>query len=380
MFEMQQALANMPARQGLPQRVHGGTDQFGKPQFDFSTNSNALGPCRPALAQIQLADCSAYPDPEYQALRQTLAEWHQVEPQRILFAASASEFIYRMSVLVAFRSKDRTPTKLKQGIQKRGKLSSLETTQAENNPHSVWVPPHSYGDYALAARSVELSLTAEVEQAALAWACEPSSPLGQNQRDLPHVLEALSEGAQLVLDCAYQPLRLSGRASLNEDQLTRCWQLFTPNKALGLTGIRGAYVIAPVAAEEWQLGLEYLAPSWVLGVHAVAMLNAWCSAPVQAWLRHSLDSLREWKHRQMAICRDLGWQVHASHANFFCASPGEIIQEHRRDFLHALRAQGIKLRHAESFGLPACFRMGVLHPLAQDAFQQAVQQFSPEFI
>lgn len=356
------SVSAMNIRSVAVQRIHGGTDAQGKPLFDFSTNSNALGPCSAAMRQIQKADCAGYPDPEYQALRESLAAWHEVAPQRILFAASASEFIYRMSIVFAMRS-----------------IPSHKQLDKQTRTKTVWVPPHSYGDYALAARAAGLGLSDDISTAGLIWACEPGSPLGQNQEGLARILTSMPVTSQLVLDCAYQPLRLSGQASASAEQLARCWQMFTPNKALGLTGIRGAYVIAPVHGEEWQLGIEQLAPSWVLGSHAVAMLTSWSSDPVQEWLSNSLVILREWKHRQITICQDLGWQVLPSHANFFCAMPTVSIQENRRDFLHDLRSQGIKLRHAESFGLPACFRLGVLHPQAQDVLQRAVKEFSPQF-
>jgi histidinol-phosphate aminotransferase len=339
-------------------RVHGGTDTLGKPAYDFSTNSNALGPCPEVLTQIRLSDCASYPDPDYHSLRNALAAWHQVSPQRLMFAASASEFIFRISMLVG-------------QIDQRGRLAPSQKT--------VWVPPHSYGDYVLAGRAAGLNVAEDFHSADLIWACEPGSPLGQNQAGLAQMIMAKSDKAQLVLDCAYQPLRLSGSASLNSQQRDACWQLFTPNKALGLTGIRGAYVIAPLQAEVWQQHLEQMAASWPLGSHAVTMLSAWTLPSVQNWLLKSLETLREWKQRQIALCADLGWQIEPSDTNFFCVTPSRKIQEHRTDFLHAMRAQGIKLRHAGSFGLDACFRMRVLSPPMQDAFHRAVKQYSPHF-
>ncbi|MBY0574554.1 MAG: aminotransferase class I/II-fold pyridoxal phosphate-dependent enzyme [Undibacterium sp.] len=339
-------------------RIHGGTDTLGKPSYDFSTNSNALGPCPEVLTQICLSDCSSYPDPDYHSLRTTLAVWHGVSPQRILFAASASEFIFRISSLIGKNT------------------AATQMTQAKK---TVWVPPHSYGDYALAARMADLEILEESDSADLIWACEPSSPLGQNQIGLASTLASLSGSQQLVLDCAYQALRLSGHASLSAQQRDVCWQLFTPNKALGLTGIRGAYVIAPLHAEHWQQQLEQMAASWPLGSHAVTMLNAWVTASVQDWLANSLLILREWKQRQIELCMNLGWQVKPSDTNFFCVTPTLTIQDHCVDFLRAMRAQGIKLRDAGSFGLDDCFRLRVLSPPMQDAFYHAVKQYSPHY-
>ena len=73
--------------------LHGGPDAQGVPLHDFSTNANACGPCPQALAALQQADRSRYPDPAYTALRGQLAEFHGVAADRIVIAASASEFI-----------------------------------------------------------------------------------------------------------------------------------------------------------------------------------------------------------------------------------------------------------------------------------------------
>ena len=83
--------------QALP--LHGGPDASGIPAHDFSTNSNACGPCPVALAAVRQADATRYPDPAYTALRAQLAAFHDVAPQRIVLAGSASEFIHRITAL-----------------------------------------------------------------------------------------------------------------------------------------------------------------------------------------------------------------------------------------------------------------------------------------
>ena len=59
-------------------RLHGGPDAFGVPLHDFSTNSNACGPCPQVVAALRACDASHYPDPAYTALRQQLADFHGV--------------------------------------------------------------------------------------------------------------------------------------------------------------------------------------------------------------------------------------------------------------------------------------------------------------
>ncbi len=315
---------------------HGGPDVQGVPRWDFSTNANACGPCPSALRAVQHADARHYPDPAYTALRESLAAFHSVDAARILLAGSASEFIGRVSAGVA-----------REGGQR------------------VWLPALAYGDYGQAAQAWNVERVLDPALAHLAWLCEPSSPLGQAE-PMAQVLASL--GAHVVFDRAYEPLRLSGRCSLDPVTLQRVWQLWTPNKAMGLTGVRGAYAIAPLLDTDTVQVLNALAPSWVLGAHAVALLQAWVSPAAQDWLAQSRQTLSLWKSEQRALLNELDWTVMPSDANYLCAEP-----LHPVDAV-ALRAAGIKLRDATSFGLPGHWRLGVLPPEAQTALRCALRQ------
>lgn len=320
----------------MNERVHGGPDGAGPARFDFSTNANACGPCPQALAAVRDADVGRYPDPASKRLREALAAFHGVATERVVPAASASEFIFRITAWAA-----------------RGGV------------RTVALPRHAYGDYAQAARAWGLE---PAEDGGLVWACEPSSPLGQQERPLA---DALARGAVVVLDRAYEPLRLAGACSLATSQLDRVWQLWSPNKALGLTGIRGAYAVAPAGAERAVAELDALAPSWPVGAHGVALLQAWCDPQVQSWLASSRKTLREWKQRQQVLCRDLGWTLQPSDANFFVAAmPGVIAA------LPRLRERGVQLRDCASFGLPGHVRLSVQAPGAQDALAKAWKEIA----
>lgn len=317
---------------------HGGPDALGVPARDFSSNANACGPCPAALAAVQAADARHYPDPAYASLRRALAEAHAVDPGRIAIAASASEFIARLSAWVA-----------------------------REGGRRVWLPALAYGDYAQAAAAWRLERVDDPAQADLAWLCEPSSPLGAAEPQAAAVLAAAP--ATVVLDRAYEPLRLGGRCSLDAAALDRVWQLWTPNKALGLTGVRGAYAIAPDGAGAAVAALNRLAPSWPLGAHGVALLTAWTDAGVRHWLRESLPVLRTWKARQQALCEALGWTVLPGDAPYFVARLADPADA--RQLLPLRRDHGVKLRDATDFGLPGHARLGVRAPHEQDALQVA---------
>ena len=336
--------------------VHGGPDASGVPRHDLSTNSNALGPYPEAVRALQTVDARHYPDPAYTVLTVQLAAWHRVAPARIVLVASGSEFIQRISVAVAL--------------------------QPGAGGAQVWQPPLDYGDYARAAQAAGLVPTPDPARAALLWACEPSSPLGQAQPDLAERVAALWPAQQLVLDLAYEPLRLEGALALDAAAQDRVWRLFSPNKALGLTGVRAAYAIAPLGVDAGLLArLRQLAPSWPLGAHGVALLQAWATLDADDWVAASRVQLRAWKARQIALLHAAGWQVEPSVAHFFVASPptptsatsGFDLQTR----LATWRAAGVKLRDCASFGLPGRLRMAVAPPAVQDELLRVLQADPP---
>lgn len=320
----------------MTQRIHGGPGAAGAAAHDFSTNANAAGPCPLALAAVRDADRAHYPDPASTRVRAALAALHGVAAGRVLPAASASEFIFRITAWAA-----------RQGVRR------------------VELPSHAYGDYGAAARAWGLSAG---EGAGLCWACEPSSPLGQAERPLQ---ASIAAGATVVLDRAYEPLRLAGEASLDRSALDRVWQLWSPNKALGLTGVRGAYAIAPADAAGPAAQLQALAPSWPLGADGHALLLAWCEPAAQQWLDASRATLRGWKERQLALCRGLGWTVQASQVNFFVAGHPLLPV-----VLGGLRQRGVQLRDCASFGLSGQFRLSVQPPAAQEALAAAWRELA----
>jgi histidinol-phosphate aminotransferase len=306
------------------------------PRWDFSTNANACGPAPTARHAVERADGTRYPDPSYTGLRERLGRFHGVPAQRIVLAASASEFITRMTAAVSRR----WPTA------------------------SVWSPVPAYADYARAAKAFGLRSVPLAGDASLVWHAEPGSPGGQSRRP-----PATREGAVLVVDAAYEPLRLEGDGLTAP---THAWRLMSPNKALGMTGVRAAYAIAPAGADALLLSLiDSLSPSWPVGAHGVALLESWTEAPTQAWLADSLQVLREWKRLQEDGCRTMGWTLEPSVTPFQLAH-GPTVED-----LSRLRTQGVKLRDAGPLGLEGAVRLSVQSPEAQRALRTAWEQTRP---
>lgn len=395
--------------------VHGGPDALGSVPHDFSTNANAAGPCPFVQERLQTLVADRYPDPAHAAVIERLAAMHEVSPARIIIGTSASELIMRITAA----------------------MMRLHGPQVQ-----VRVPVHAYGDYARAAMAwglpvstwgkVMLPHVAEDQadstgtahlsghdrglrlptesRVTLTWICNPDSPFGKSPpHDADTPPSAPEHLAVQVLDRVYAPLQLEGEQP-DPTWLDRVWQLHSPNKALGLCGVRGGYLIAPQTLsdpdEALCTTLRALAPSWPLGAHAVALLEAWTEADTRQWLDEALMQLQEWKQMQTGGLRQRGWRVHDSLTSFFCTEPPWLVSANaareKTDTPAAagtaeaaivrelsfpqdnpqtirlqrhLRAQGIKLRETGSFGLPGAFRLCVHHPRSQEALWHALDNF-----
>ena len=322
-------------------QAHGGTDSGPPVTHDFSTNANPLGPPPALWLAVHAADRQRYPDPSYAALRERLGAAHGVSPERILPTSGGAEAIRRLS------------------------LAAL----LQNGLREVWVPQPGFGDYAAAAVALGMTVHGYADEAglkptgpALIWICEPCNPTGTGFGSAALArIAAATPGCLRVLDGAYEPLRLHGPASTAP---TSFWQLHCPNKALGLTGVRAAYLIAPSAAPAQ--AVQALAASWVLSAEGVAMLMHWHDESTQAWLASSREQLKIWTAEQRAMLATLGWQQQASDTPFWLAQPAQNLRN--------LRAAGIKLRDAASFGLPGWVRIATLPPASQAALKKAIQQ------
>ncbi|HEY6515864.1 MAG TPA: aminotransferase class I/II-fold pyridoxal phosphate-dependent enzyme [Steroidobacteraceae bacterium] len=320
--------------------LHGGTDSLPEPRYDFSSNANALGPCPVVLAAIRRADVSRYPDPSYTRLRERLAAWHGVAPDRVVVGAGASELTVRL-----IRHFDRTVVQLAPTFSEYARGAGIARQRV------------------VSASSPESFLRAQRQRRSLAFLCCPNNPTGEVW-DTELITTAARRGP-LVVDLAYASLCGSARAAEIEAAAAGAWRLYSPNKAFGLTGVRGAYLIAPRTVRR----LVDEAPSWVIGRDAVAMLETALEPPARAWLAESIPRLWRWRVQLGEGLRRLRLTVRESPATFLLVDVGNGTRIARK-----LRESGIRVRDARSFGLgrwirlsaqPAPARKALLATLAQ---------------
>jgi histidinol-phosphate aminotransferase len=320
--------------------VHGSTDSLPEPRYDFSSNANALGPCPPALAAIRAADVSRYPDPLYARLREQLAAWHGTTADRIVVGAGASELIVRL-----VRHFDRTVLHLAPTFSEYARAAAIARKRL------------------ICAPSPESFLRAQGRHDTLAFLCCPNNPTGEVWD--PGFIAMAARRGPLVIDLAYASLCGSAQAAEIEAAAAGAWRLYSPNKALGLTGVRGAYLITPRSARR----LVGEAPSWVIGRDAVAMLEASLEQPSRAWLADCIPRLWRWRKQLADGLRRLRLDVRESPATFLLVDVGNGRRVSRR-----LREAGIRVRDAGSFGLDRWIRLSAQRTHARTALLAALAQ------
>ncbi len=321
------------------QPIHGSTDSGKPPRYDFSSNANALGPNPYILKILQTVDPTHYPDPAYTKLHQALANHHQVNPEQVAVGAGASELILR---LIRYQSRSA----------------------------NVLTFAHTFGEYQRSAQLAGLAqlqaptpaaFLANLKQADLAFLCVPNNPTGElyGEDFLQEVaIVATRSRTIVVIDRAY--------LALSQVQITipdSFWQLYAPNKAHGMTGIRAGYLIAP----ESLLAFRNYAPSWVLSVHGEAFLQAALQPASQDWVSQCRPILWAWRDRLGAQLNQLQIDQRWSQANF-----GLINVSNATQVTQALRHADIRVRDCTSFGLPDRIRISAQPMAAQDALVVAL--------
>jgi len=336
--------------------LHGGPDDGPQIDWDFSSNANAVPLPQALYDKLTGADRRLYPDPQYTALREHLASVQGVASSRIVPTAGSSEVIRRLTLAAYLR-----------GIRQ------------------VWVPRPAYGDYEAAAHALGMSVAVydnpmQANGDALLWLCEPCNPTGQSKSAA--FWSSLAEHGRLhpdlvvAVDRAYEPLRLHGDDPVDDCVADVCWQLWSPNKALGLTGVRAGWMQTPLltgdGVQALHAAVQALAPSWVVSAEGIQLLMHWHDDDVQSWLKAARCELNIWMQAMQHDLTQLGWYCQPSVVPFFLLQSMTDDISNMPHLLSFLREQGIKLRDTGSMGLPGRLRLRAHVPQAQEALRQAL--------
>lgn len=319
--------------------AHGGPDGDDPPTIDFSTCMNALGPSPMVSAALTAAAVDCYPDPAYRRVRAALGRMHGRADADVVPGAGACELIHRAVRCAA------------------GPVLVLEPTFGEYRYAAAvaGLPVRSVRDVDTFARALP--------SVSLGVLCVPSSPAGRVlDGDLLATLSerATAAGCRLLLDLAYHPLSQDRPVPPRD-----CWQLYAPNKAHGVPGVRAGYLLAP----RDDASRLRSAPSWVVSAHGAAFLSAITAAAARRWVRTARATLWRWRDQLAAELAALGIRVEVGRANYLLADVGDAAAT-----TQALRACDIGVRDATSFGLPSMVRLSSQPPDARAALIAALRQ------
>ncbi|MEY4415436.1 MAG: hypothetical protein RIQ53_2729 [Pseudomonadota bacterium] len=353
----------------LPERcaplLHGGAHAL---PHDFSTNTHPAGPLPAVARAVRAAARHRYPPADDPALRQAIGRLHAVDEARVLLLPSASAGLH---------------------------LLARAAADWAGLGEAVWPTP-GYGEYAAACAAAGLrrvearGAAAGVAAAAFRaggrhpsprlhlWA-EPSSPDGRSDAVALRAVLDVAGHDLVLLDLAYQPMRLDGDPAAEAAMAAgawapagwlarglphgaaRAWQLWSPNKACGLTGVRGAYALAPEGAQAVAAALRAAQPSWPLGADGRAMLQAWAAPATQQALAASLARVRRWRADLARVLQRAGWSVEPDGVSPFLVARAPVDRPWDAD---RARAAGVALRATDSLGLPGAWRLCARPPRA----------------
>lgn len=320
---------------------HGGPGGQAFSGLDFSVNANPYGPNPTLLEEVKAADHAHYPDPDYQALRETLGHWHEVAPASVVPAVGASELLHRLA-RAYLRPGDRVLSVLSP-FGEFGRAVTLCGGQLQ-----VISPAQAAGAVHPGVRLVYLG--------------HPHNPTGRSLQ--LGAMEALQRACQradalLIVDLAYAPFLPLPSPALSSHTVL----LHSPGKAHGLVGARPAYALAPsnVAA-----ALDNLAPAWALPAGTEALLRAlpagqdFLTATLPKVARHAADLAATLADR---------FEVEHHGTPYMTVRVGDAAEVAAR-----LLARGLRVRDCTSYGQPEYLRVSARQPAENEQLCEALAQ------
>jgi len=302
-------------------------------------NTNPHGPNPVLVGALREANHAHYPDPTYAGVRERLAAWHGVTPDRVALSVGASDLLHRL--VRAFLPTGDTLLSLHAPFGELGRAAALARARVE------------------VVEEVPAALPPGVR---LVYVGHPHNPTGRTLS--AEALEALADactgaGALLILDEAYAPF-LPPRPVPRAPSLVR---LLSPGKAHGLVGARPAYALA---APEVAARLDNLAPAWHLPAGTAAVLAALPDAG--GFLAETLPAVGRYA---AALAGVLGRSRALEHHGtpYMTLEVGDA-----RRVAAALLVEGVKVRDCASYGLPDRIRVSARTPDENLRLVQAVQK------
>ena len=299
--------------------MHGGDIYRNPGVLDFSANCNCFGmPLSVQEAAVRGVQCAeAYPDPEWEALREAIADYEGVEPSRIVCGNGASELLLALA----------------EALQPRHALLAApcfleyERVLSAVGARVEWHVLSEQDGYLPGVDFLDALKKTDADMVILS---NPNNPTGTllSPEYLKEII-ALTQvrGITLVMDECFldfleEPERYSAKQYLESDKHLIVLKAFT--KTFACAGLRIGYLLS--SDQDILCKCKICLPEW--NVSLPATYAGIAAAREREWLRETAQKIRkerEWLRERLT---ELGYRVLPGTANFLFFTGEAGLYEH----------------------------------------------------
>ncbi len=343
-------------------RQHGGDVYRNRIAIDFSINVNPLG-LAPRVKQALIDSMDSwerYPDPNYEALRQSIAEYYYVEKKSVLCGNGAAELIF---LLVQWR-------KPKKALVLAPTFSEYEQALHTYGSEVLYHNLNPNENFQVDIERLSMCLTKEID---VFFLCNPNNPTGLtlNREEVKKIADICKKNEIiLVVDECFceltkNPDQYSFVSELKDYKNVMILKAFT--KTYAMAGIRLGFIISyhselMKCMEEGRQPWSISIPAQVAGV--VALKEADYVLQARAVIEEGRNYLRK-------SLENLGFLVYDSKSNYLFFK-----DEQKRDLYNMLLNKGMLIRKCENYhGLDkGYFRISIRTPNENKQLVEALSE------
>lgn len=332
----------------------------------LASNENPLGPSPKALqaAREALGEIHRYPDGNGFALRQALAEHHDIDPEWITLGSGSNDLLEM--VARAFLGPGREAVFAVHAFAIYGiatQAVGATGIAAAANP-ADHAQPHGHDLDAMRA--------AITDKTRVVFIANPNNPTGTwlSAEELERFIDSVPRDIVIVLDEAYVEYAATAPGYEEGSDWVRQYPNLlvtrTFSKAQGLAGLRVGYGLSNPAMADY-LNRVRMPFNVSIPAQAAAMAALQDSAHIQASVQLNAKEMQ----RLSALLREMGLDWLPSAGNFLCLRVGS----RAADIYQALLRQGVIVRPVGGgYGLADFLRVSVGLPDENDRFIAALRE------
>lgn len=344
----------------IPVYPQASTYAYGGPLVKMASNESPFGP-HPAVAEaiaVAARDANRYPDPSGAALRERLAEMHDVDPGRVVLGNGSCEILLGAAQILL-----EPGTEL---VYAWPSFSMYPHLAAMTGATAVEVPLTA--DHRHDLDAMHAAVTPRTRMVLL---CNPNNPTGTfiDHEAVSRFVDAIPDDVCVVIDEAYiefvEGARRDGLLGLAVDRenvvITRTFA-----KAYGLAGLRVGYAFAPT---EFKRSIDLVRQPFSVNLVAQAAGYEALSHPDDVAQRVAATVAE--RVRVEGELRGAGYSTAATETNFSWIDVGAVGEERT---MEKLAEEGVIVRAGSALGAPGWIRASYCEREDDERFLAAMRE------